>query len=209
MHTADSNILVFDAAARELGLPPGLLLHEVRSDLLLAAEQSGGLTPIIEKETASALLVLSRSADVVLLTCSTLGPVAAQLRGTSAAPVLRVDAVLAGQAVASGGKIVVLCAVETTVGPTTSLFEEVSEGSQASFEVQLVPEAWSRFKIGDQIGYLALIARAAESAYDDGASIVVLAQASMAGAAGLVKNGPRPLTSPSVGLAEAARIIRD
>lgn len=68
---------------------------------------------------------------------------------------------------------------------------------------------WCRSKIGDQIGYLALIARAAESAYDDGASIVVLAQASMAGAAGLVKNGPRPLTSPSVGLAEAARIIRD
>lgn len=58
-------------------------------------------------------------------------------------PILRVDAALAGQAVASGGKIVVLCAVETTVGPTTSLFEEVSEGSQASFEVQLVPDAWA------------------------------------------------------------------
>jgi hypothetical protein len=130
LHTADSNILVFDAAARELGLPSGLLRHEVRSDLLLAAEQSGGVTPTIEKETASALLVLSRSANVVLLTCSTLGPVAARLGGTSAVPILRVDAALAGQAVAS----VVLCAVETTVGPTTSLFEEVAEGSQAAFE---------------------------------------------------------------------------
>lgn len=143
LHTADSNILVFDAAARELGLPSGLLRHEVRSDLLLAAEQFGGVTPTIEKETAFALLVLSRSANVVLLTCSTLGPVAARLGGTSAVPILRVDAALAGQAVASGGKIVVLCAVETTVGPTTSLFEEVSEGSQASFEVQLVPDAWA------------------------------------------------------------------
>ena len=66
-----------------------------------------------------------------------------------------------------------------------------------------------RFKIGDQLGYLAMIARAAESAYDDGASIVVFAQASMAGAADLVTNGPRPLTSPGAGLAEAARIIRD
>jgi hypothetical protein len=47
-----------------------------------------------------------------------------------------------------------------------------------------------------------MIAAAADQAYRDGADVVALAQASMAGAAALCREG-RPLTSPAAGLAAA------
>jgi Asp/Glu/Hydantoin racemase len=203
LHTAQSNVAIFEAAAAALGFPPGALSHEVRADLLAAAEQAGGLTGDIENETRRALIVLSRNADAAILTCSTLGPVVSTIGDEAFVPVLRVDSALAETAVKSGGKVVALCAVETTMEPTGRLFMEAAKHSQAETRTHLVPGAWAMFKAGDRNGYLLAIAEAVEAAYDDGASVVALAQASMAGAADLVKRGPKPLSSPTIGLAAA------
>ncbi len=206
LHTADSNIAVFEAAARELGLAADVLVHAVRPDLLAAAERSGGLTEDIAGQTAAALSALAAGSDAVILTCSTLGPSIAAI-GATPVPVLRTDAALAELAVASGGKVVALCAVETTVMPTTVLFAAAAERKGAALDVRLVPGAWGLFKTGDGEGYLAAVAAAAEAAYEDGADIVALAQASMAGAADCVRNGPRPLTSPAAGLGAALELL--
>ncbi len=203
LHTANSNVALFENAARELGLSSANLRHTVRADLLRAAEEAGGLTEDITQQTAAALSALAAEADVVLLTCSTLGPSVAKTGMGNAVPILRVDAALAEKAAAIGGKLVALCAVETTVAPTKALFADAARRSGAALEVRLVEGAWSLFKAGSRDGYLAVIARAAEAAYEDGASIVALAQASMAGAADHVGNGPRPLSSPAAGLEQA------
>jgi hypothetical protein len=203
LHTAQSNVAVFETAAAQLGIAPGTLNHEVRADLLAAAENAGGLTAEITEATGQALLALSHDADVVVLTCSTLGPSAEAMRAMTQVPVLRVDGALAAAAVRSGGKVVVLCAVETTMQPTTQVFAQAAKASTATVQVQLVPGAWALFKAGDQGGYLAAIAKAAERAYAEGASVVALAQASMAGAAALVRGGGAPLASPTAGLAAA------
>jgi Asp/Glu/hydantoin racemase len=208
LHTAESNVAVFDAAAQSLGIPTGVLRHEVRAELLAAAEAAGGLTPEIVKATGAALLELCHDADAVILTCSTLGPAVATIEEAAGVPVLRADGALAERAASVGGKVVALCAVETTMGPTTELFAEAARRSGASVEVRLVAGAWALFKAGDSDGYLAAIANAADAAYDDGASIVALAQASMAGAAGLVKKGPKPMSSPTAGLAAAMERVR-
>lgn len=200
LHTAESNIAVFEAAARELGIPPDVLRHEVRADLLAAAEGAGGLTANIADTTRLELLSLAQSADVVVLTCSTLGASVNTIAANSRAPILRTDGALAAAAARAGGRIVALCAVETTIDPTSRLFFDAVQQSEATVEVQLVPEAWAMFKAGDLEGYLATIARAADGAYASGASIVALAQASMSGAAALVSAGPRPLSSPTAGL---------
>lgn len=203
LHTAQSNVAVFETAAAQLGIAQGTLNHEVRADLLAAAENAGGLTAEITEATRQALLALSHDADVVVLTCSTLGPSVDAMRATTEVPVLRVDGALAAAAVRSGGKVVVLCAVETTMQPTTQVFVQAAKASTATVQVQLVPGAWALFKAGDQGGYLAAIAKAAERAYTEGASVVALAQASMAGAAALVRGGGAPLASPTAGLAAA------
>ncbi len=211
LHTAASNVAVFDAAAQALGIAPAALQHEVRADLLAAAEEMGGLTPEIAASTTNALLSLAQHADVVLLTCSTLGPSVDELDEHTQSSVLRADQALALTAVQAGGKVVVLCAVETTLAPTSSLFHRAALQSDATVDVQLVPGAWVLFKAGDIDGYLSSIAKAADQAYIDGASMVALAQASMGGAAAVVTAGPAPLTSATAGLKAAlkANAIRD
>lgn len=211
LHTAQSNVAVFNAAAQQLKLPEASLHHEVRLELLAAAELAGGLTPDIEGQTCDALLQLGRCADAVLLTCSTLGPCVSLISAGSTVratvPTIRVDRALAEEATRLGGKVVVLCAVETTLQPTARLFEEAAMGSGAQVEVRLVQGAWGLFKAGNHRDYLAAIADAADRASQDGAAIVALAQASMAGAAELAKHVPKPLTSPVTGLAAALGAI--
>ncbi len=200
LHTAESNVAVYDRAAAELGLPPGTLAHTVRPELLIAAEQAGGLNADIASHTAFLLFALCDSADAVLLTCSTLGPVAPAIADTAEVPVIRADEALAERAATDGGRIAVLCAVETTLAPTTALFREAAAETAASIDVQLVEGAWALFKAGDAASYLKTIAAAADAAYASGAKVVALAQSSMADAADLVTSGAKPLTSPLAAL---------
>lgn len=195
LHTAASNVAVFDAAC-----PPGVVLrHTVNEALLRDAEAAGGLTDAIADRTARALEALAGpGVDAVLLTCSTVGPGVALAR--AAVPVLRVDAALAEAATQGGGLVVVLCAVETTMGPTRAVFERPAARHGATLEVRLVPGSWAAFRSGDVAGYHQMVAAAADVAFAEGANAVALAQASMAGAAALCRAGV-PLTSPAAGLA--------
>lgn len=203
LHTAESNIAVFDAAATALGIGSQVLHHAVRADLLAAVERAGKLTPDIAEQTRLALVALAQHCDAVVLTCSSLGPVVELAVAHTRVPILRADEALAFAAVHAGGKVTVLCAIETTIEPTSRLFLRVARQAGASVEVQWVPGAWAMFKAGDLQGYLATVAKAADRAYVEGASIVALGQASMSGAASLVTAGPAPLTSASAGLRAA------
>ncbi|NGM19989.1 aspartate/glutamate racemase family protein [Roseomonas stagni] len=197
LHTAGSNVAVFDAAC-----PPGVVLrHTVNETLLKDAEAAGGLTEAIAARTARALEALAGpGVDAVLLTCSTVGPGVALARAP--VPVLRVDAALAEAATKGGGRVVVLCAVETTMEPSRRVFEEPAARHGATLDVRLVPGAWAAFRGGDVAGYHRLVAEAAEAAFAEGAAEVALAQASMAGAVAMAR-GRKPLASPPVGLAAA------
>lgn len=208
LHTANSNITVFAAAAEALGIAPDSLHHEVRADLLAAAELAGGLTEETRRSTVAALVTLAENADFVLLTCSTLGPAVDDVAANVRVPILRTDEALATAAVQAVGTVVVLCAVNTTLEPTTLLFHKAALQTSAAIDVRLVPGAWALFKEGDIEGYLALIAQAADRAYVEGATIVALGQASMGGAASRVTAGPPALTSATAGLRAALKAIK-
>ena len=126
LHTAAGNLAVLDAACP----PGGILRHTLDEALLRDAEAAGGLTPEITARTAGAPERLAEpGVDAVLLTCSTVGPGAAQAR--AAVPVLRGDAALAEQATRGGGRVVVLCAAETTMEPTRGIFAEAASRTGA------------------------------------------------------------------------------
>jgi hypothetical protein len=203
LHTAPSNIGVFDDELITAGIVDVELHHVVRADLLEAAERDGGLTDRVRGLTVSALIDVSGSSDGVLLTCSTLGPAVGDVR--SAVPVVRVDEALARRATAGGGVIVVLCAAPTTLEPTSDLFARSAAGTAASVSVRLVDGAWDRFKAGDVDGYHDLVASAADDARAEGADEVALAQASMAPAARRC-SGP-VLSSPGAGLDAIRRAV--
>lgn len=208
LHTAESNVAIYEDAAKQLGLPVDALRHHVRADLLFTAERAGGLTPNIEAETAAVLQHLAQDADAVLLNCSTLGPAASLAAGSSDVPIVRADGVLAEKAVKAGGKVTVLCTTETTIAPTTRLFEEAAKTTGAKIEVRLIDGAWVLFRAGEQEAYLARIAEAAEVAYREGAKTVVFAQASMTGAAALLGDKQaRPMNGPAAALEAAMTAI--
>lgn len=213
LHTAWSNVAVFDAAARELGLPATSLSHCVEPRLLEDAEAAGGLTPLLASKTVARLRSIAADADAVLLTCSTLGPAVDEMTRVSTPPILRADAALAAAAGALGGKIAVLCAAETTMSATRALFESTAIGPDALIEATLIPNAWHCFKRGDIDGYHSLIVAAVAHAYDDGANVVALAQASMAPAARQCRHKQTPLTVPlaalAAALADIGRLVGD
>ncbi|WFU09851.1 aspartate/glutamate racemase family protein [Rhizobium sp. CB3090] len=208
LHTAESNIAIYEDAARKLGLPSGALHHHVRADLLFAAERAGALTPEIEAETAAVLQQLAKNSDVVVLNCSTLGPAASLAVDASEVPVIRADGVLAENAVKAGGKVTVLCTTETTIAPTTRLFEEAARTTDAKIDVRLIDGAWALFRAGEQKAYLARIAEASEIAYREGARTVAFAQASMTDAAALLGDEyARPMSGPTAALEAAMTVM--
>jgi hypothetical protein len=207
LHSAQSNIVVFEAARRALKLDGVMLKHRVRADLLAAAEKAGRATLEIIRQTVDELVSVAGGADGVLLTCSTLGAAAPVAARELAVPVLRVDQALAAQATRDGGTVIVLCAASTTIGPTRGIFETAAMATEASVEVRLVPGAWELFKAGRETDYWRLVAEAADAATDEGGAAVALAQASMAGAVAFTKLDP-PLTSPAAGLAAIVAAVQ-
>ena len=202
LHTAQSNVPLFQISPDARGL---IARHEVRDDLLARASAAGRLTDDVRDEAETVLRQASEAADLVLLTCSTLGPAADALDDLPV-PVLRVDRALAQAAVKRGGRVAVLYAAPSTQGPTKALFEAEARSSGASIALHLVPGAWDQFLAGDREGYLQSIAAAAD-AVAQAADLVAFAQASMAPAAALCRHC-RPLTSPAEGLAAALAAVQ-
>ncbi len=194
LHTAQSNADLFESAARDL---PLVRSHLVRDDLLARAVDAGFLTLEIREETRALLSGQAEDADIVLVTCSTLGPAADDLGDPC---IKRVDRALAEAAVAAGKPVKALCTVPSTLGPTSDLFEDVSAGTGVAVDVKLIDGAWAHFERGDTQAYFEAIAEAADR-LASGNVTIALAQASMAPAASLCRKAT-PLTSVNTALAQ-------
>ncbi|WP_237296904.1 aspartate/glutamate racemase family protein [Streptomyces sp. 3211] len=194
LHTSPVHVPVFDAL-RDRDHPGAVLRHLVAPELLDRARTAGPESVI----PALRGLLTEAGPGAVLVTCSTIGAAAESLAPALGVPVLRVDRPMAAAAVRAGRRIAVLAALESTLAPTRELLAEEAGERPVSIRTHLVAGAWERFEAGDTAGYLARVAEAAGSV--TGADVIVLAQASMAGAADLV-TGPVPvLSSPAPGLA--------
>ncbi|MBA0038279.1 glutamate racemase [Pantoea sp. BIGb0393] len=201
LHTAASNIAIFDNAAHSLGMKNTALSHIVMPHLLAEAELTGGMTSQQQHKLEQLLHSLTPWFDAILITCSTLGPVADGFTAVgSACPVYRTDGMLADKVHSLSGKSLVLCAAESTLAATRALFCPATLPAEQHPDVQLIPGAWTAFKAGQQEAYLQLIAQAVKNGRQQGADYVALAQVSMAAATTLFTHDERPLTSPHLAL---------
>lgn len=177
-------------------------LHVIDPWLLRAAITAGGVTPeIVDRLAAHVSHLRESGADGVLVTCSTLGEATEQVAerldggtpggGTGHGPLVRVDQAMADRAVelaGDGGRVGVLATVASTVGPTQRLVHRsaAAAGVAVTVEVELLDEAGRAREAGDTDRHDALVADAV-GRWTGRVDVVVLAQASMAGAmAGLV-----------------------
>lgn len=191
LHTAASNIAVFDDAARDAA--PGLMLsHLVVPQWLAEAEEAGGMTAGQRVRLGEFIQALTPFFDAILITCSTLGAVTADFpRHASSCRVVRSDEMLANAVSVPQGKTVVLCAAPSTVEATSALF---------GLPAERIGGAWDAFKTGNSERYITLIADAVSNALDQGAQQVVLAQVSMAPAARLFPGDKRVKVIPEAAL---------
>lgn len=200
LHTSPVHVATFDAL-RDEETPDVELVHVVREDLLAGAREHG--PEALADQVAAAVRDLST--DAVLCTCSTIGAVAERV--DAGVPVLRLDRPMAAAAVETGGTVVVLAALDSTLAPTLALLSEEAarSGTSPRIEARVVPGAWERFEVGDLAGYRSVLVAAVERTA--GADVIVLAQASMSPAADTARVAVPVLTSPRLGLRAAIHLL--
>lgn len=185
LHTAEVHRCRFEAI-RDQTAPDVALTHHVRETWLQEAQD--GVSATLEAEIWGWV----RAQDgPVLCTCTTIGAVA------EAAGAVRIDRPLMQAAAKVGGPYVLAFCLESTRAVSAALLREAA-GDDADIRLLPLAEHWPLFEAGDLTGFQTSLAEAIRNdAPTEGC--VVLAQASMAGAAELLEDLPVPvLASPVI-----------
>ena len=203
LHTAQVHVDRFDGLFAAQGWD-GALDHIVRPDLLVRA-QADGIEAVAED--LHTLLEGAEGADAVLCTCSTLGPLVDRFDRPT---VLRIDRPAMTAAAAYPNVLIAVC-LESTRSASLALFEDCAKGTTAQAQVVICPAAWPHFEAGDMNAFYRQIAQSVGQAVVAApqTGCIVLAQASMQGAAMLLSDmGVPVLATPVLAVRQAIRIAR-
>jgi len=205
LHTAQIHADTFDGLFSQMDLPISLT-HHVAPDLLDTARKQG--LDAVRGDIMAALTTLA-SADAVICTCSTIGPVAGEFAAT-APHVLRIDQPMMQAACRAGPNILVAICLDSTRAPTLALLHDTAKamGADITPEVLFCGEAWPLFEAArfDEFAQ-AVAAQIRACVTQGGVDCVVLAQASMRGAgAHLGDLGVPVLSSPQLAAERAVEI---
>jgi hypothetical protein len=205
LHTAAAHRSRFDGLLRELA-PTGVIwTHSVREELLREALDS---VPELHRMTSISAALKELRADgatQILCTCSSIGSMAETSGASLQLPTLRVDRPMAEAAVQQGDHILVVACLPSTLAPTMRLLRECAAAGnrEIKIETMLLSDVWHWFQDGDEATFVRAIADAILEARPK-ADALVLAQASMVQAAGLLTELAMPvLSSPRLGVATA------
>jgi hypothetical protein len=185
--------------------------HVVDPWLLAEAIRSGVTDEVADRVSAHAAYLASQGAELVMITCSSIGGTAALAAERSGVRVLRVDAPMAAEAVrlAAGGTIAVLATLTSTLEPTAELVRaSAGVGAEPDIRAVLVEGAAAAKSAGDAGRHDELIRAAVADAARDSA-VVVLAQASMAAALEGMETSVPVLSSPESGVDSVVDALRE
>jgi len=209
LHTSPIHIKPFNRLMAQLA--PDISVQHVVDEGLLNKAQINGITAEIANEVQHKIHQILKQATIVLCTCSTIGGCAEQVNNNLTSQVIRVDRPMAEKAVMLGPSIIVVATLASTIKPTTALILEVAQQSKKTITIveQLYETAWPKFEQGDLSGYHHEIANRLSASASQG-QVIVLAQASMAGAIPLCSTITIPiLSSPRLGVEAAIKAIRN
>lgn len=204
-HTAAAHVPTFDGLLRELA-PSLRVEHVVAEDLLTDAQRLGiDDLGLIRRVHAAMTDAAGGGAALVVCTCSTIGGLAERAPTAGRFSAARIDRAMADHAVSLGPRVLVVAALESTVGPTCGLIREsaAARGVAVDIRTHVVADAWPHFLRGEREAYLQAVERAVRSQAaiaDMDTDVVVLAQASMAPAAERLRDlAVEVLASPALG----------
>jgi Asp/Glu/hydantoin racemase len=201
VHTVLSLPPTFSALAEEL-VPGADVFHIADETLLGVTRREGRLTPATRRRVLGYVESAAEAgADVVVVTCSSIGPAVEASRGFVDVPVLRIDEPMADEAVRLGSRIGVVATLSTTLEPTADLVAR--RAAAAGKDVEVVTHLCEGAFGSDRHDELVREGLRAVTAETD---VVVLAQASMARV--VEDNPPVPvLSSPRLGMERVAALL--
>jgi Asp/Glu/hydantoin racemase len=214
IHTVEGNVKVFGDLVQEIA--PGLPAeHVVDESLLGDTIAAGTLTDEVRQHFRERVEAARRDgADVIMLTCSSVGPSADGLSDELGVTVLRVDEAMAEHAVAMGPRVGVAATLPTTLGPTADLIYRAASRLDRAVEVttSLAEGAFQALRSGDSARHDALVVAALQKLAAS-VDVILLAQASMARAVGgaeSIESDGRTvpiLTSPRLGVERLRDVV--
>jgi Asp/Glu/hydantoin racemase len=214
IHTVEGNIKVFGDLVAEIA-PDLPAEHIVDASLLGDTIAAGELTDEVRQHFRERVeAARADGADVIMLTCSSVGPSADGLGEELGVTVLRVDEAMAERAVELGPRVGVAATLPTTLGPTADLIKRAAAklGLPVEVSTRLADGAFQVLQAGDGAEHDRLVV-AALLELAAGVDVIVLAQASMAratGGASELATGERRvpiLTSPRLGVERLRDVV--
>ncbi len=205
IHTVTTLPATFNELADEL-IPKTERFHIVDESLLGVTRRMGSLTATTKRRVLGYILsAADAGADLVVVTCSSIGPAVDESAGFVAVPVLRIDEPMADEAVRLGSRVGVLATLSTTLEPTAALVA----WRGAEVRAQLCEGAFDALQAGDRDRHDELVRAGLERLVGD-VDVVVLAQASMARVTDALPPQSIPiLSSPRLGVERVAQIVRE
>ena len=211
VHTVLSLPATFAALAEELA-PEAEVFHIVDESLLTVTRKGGTMTPLTRRRVLDHILsAADAGADVVVVTCSSIGPADDSSRTFAPVPVVRIDEAMADEAVRRGPRIGVLATLRTTLEPTAELV--VRRAAAADTPVKVVPRlcdgAFEALAAGDRDSHDELV-REGLRRLVEAVDVVVLAQASMVRIAEELPAAEQRvpvLSSPRLGMQRVAELL--
>ncbi len=212
LHSAHAHVRTFsDLLAERDDTVTGQ--HLVDTGLLTAA-RSHGVDSVRPALADRLRRLVAEGADVVVCTCSTLGPTAKQVGAEMGLRVVRVDRPMAEAAVLAGRRVAVVASLDEAAATLMPLLHEcaATTGRAVEFVEVRCTDTWSAFEAGDLLTYTTGVADAVRRAVlplDPPVDVVVLAQASMLDAAPLLRDLHVPvLTSPRLAIEAAVELVQ-
>ncbi len=211
VHTSKVLIPLFEELCKEL-LPHVEVVHTADDSLIKDTIAHGSLSESVTRRLQGYILEVQRAgAELIMVTCSSLGPAVEASQTLVKVPLLRVDRAMAEEAVSKGVRIGVIATVETTLGPTVDLIERLAKasGKQALVTATLCDGALEKFLCGETEAHDRMVTEKLMQMIPT-VDVVVLAQASMARVANRLPAGSCTiplLSSPRLAIESLARSI--
>ncbi len=181
VHTSATLVPLFQQLSSEFA--QGIDTFNIVDDSLIKdVIKKGKLTPNTASRVVSHVKAAEQAgADIILVTCSSIGAAIETAATLSSVPVIRVDQAMADQAVQISDKIGVIATLPTTLEPTSDLVRRraLAAGKEVNIVSKLCEGAFEALMSGDAAIHDDMVSRALKELMQE-VGVIVLAQASMA-----------------------------
>jgi Asp/Glu/hydantoin racemase len=181
IHTAPLMVQVFTPLCKDR-LPDVKVTQIINESMIKDTIEAGRIRqPTIDALHTFADASFKLGTELVMVTCSSIGPAVDLIQSRFQKPVLRVDEPMAEAAVARGNRIGVTATLRTTLEPTAELLRRKAQEAGKPVEIVecLCEGAFEAVMAGDMETHDALVSKAMVNRLGE-VDVIVLAQASMA-----------------------------